>query len=245
MKKLSRRDLYRLYLRSFFVQTGWNYERMIGFGFTWIVLPVVKRLFPAEEDRKRFLRRHLSTFNANPYLAPYAVGAVARLEEMRASGGEISKFKDSLRGPLGALGDNLIWRNLRPALLALGLILASVFGAVGALVFWFLYNLHQVYIRARGLSKGYGMASAVSSDFRSRYYPNMIKWFSRAGGTFLGIFLVFKLNEAISESIQNPIVLILLIFVSVFGFKRNINPHHLLLACLFSYLLVRGIMVLV
>ena len=164
MEKISKPDLARLYLRSFFVQAGWNYERMIALGFTWILLPLMEKLYPAKEEKKRFLERHLSTFNANPYLAPYAVGAVAKLEEAGASAEEIGKFKNSLRGPLGALGDNLIWMNLRPALLILGIILVSTVGAFGALIFWLLYNIHQIYLRARGLFKGYGLGLGVASD---------------------------------------------------------------------------------
>lgn len=245
MEKISKRDLARLYLRSFFVQTGWNYERMIALGFTWILLPLMEKLYPAKEERKKFLKRHLSTFNANPYLATYAVGTVAKLEEAGASAEEIGKFKNSLRGPLGALGDNLVWMNLRPALLISGIILASIFGALGALVFWLLYNIHQVYLRARGLFKGYDLGLGVASDLRSLYYPKMIKWLSRMGAVFLGIFFVLKLNERILEKIENLIIFILLVFLSIVGFRKNINPNYVLLACLLSYLLVKWIIVLI
>lgn len=245
MKKLSKLDLFRLYLRSFFVQTGWTYERMIALGFTWILLPLVKKLYPVQEERVRFLRRHLSTFNANPYLATYAVGAVAKLEEIRTSEEEIGKFKDSLMGPLGALGDNFIWMNLRPALLILGIILASAFGAIGAVVFWLFYNIHQVYLRARGLFKGYDLGLKVASDLGSFYYARMIKWISRMGGIFLGIFFILKLNERVLEKLENVIFFILLGLISIFGFRKNIHPNYVLWACLLSYLLVRWAIVLI
>ena len=244
MEKISNLDLARLYLRSFFVQTGWNYERMIAFGFTWILLPLVEKLYPAKEEKKRFLERHLSTFNANPYLATYAVGAVAKLEEEGASAEEIGKFKNSLRGPLGALGDNLIWMNLRPALLILGIILTSTFGALGALVFWLLYNIHQVYLRARGLFKGYGLGLKVASDLRSAYYPRMIKWISRMGAVFLGIFFVLKFNERILERVENLIIFILMVFLSIFGFRKNVNPNYILLAGVLSFMLAKWVILL-
>jgi len=218
---------------------------MIALGFTWILLPLAKKLYPAKEERKRFIKRHLSTFNANPYLATYAVGAVAKLEEMGTSEEEISKFKNSLRGPLGALGDNLVWMNLRPALLILGMILASISGVLGILVFWFLYNIHQVYLRARGLFKGYTLGLGVVSDLRSLYYPRMIKWISRMGAVFLGIFFVVNLNEKILERIENLIIFVLVVLLSIFGFKKNVNPNYVLLVCLLSYLLVKWIIVLI
>lgn len=243
MEKISRLDLFRLYTRSFFVQTGWNYERMMALGFTWILLPLGKKLYPTQEGRKRFLTRHLQGFNANPCLASYALGGVAKLEEKSASEDEILKFKDSLRGPLGALGDNLIWMNLRPALLILGIILASTLGAVGALSFWFLYNIHQVYLRARGVLKGYALGMELVSDLRSEYYPKMIKWVSRMGAIFLGIFFVVESVQRISGDVKNLIIFIFLVFLSIFGFRRNINPNYILLASVSSFLLVKWIFV--
>ena len=244
MEKIPKLNLFRLYLRSFFVQTGWNYERMIALGFTWILLPLMEKLYPAKEQRKKFLKRHLSTFNANPYLATYAVGAVAKLEEAGASAEELGKFKNSLSGPLGALGDNLIWMNLRPALLILGIILASTFGALGALIFWLLYNIHQVYLRARGLFKGYGLGLGVASDLRSAFYPRMIKWLSRMGAVFLGIFFVLKSNERILERVENLIIFILMVFLSIFGFRKNVNPNYILLAGVLSFLLAKWVILL-
>ncbi len=245
MEKISRLDLLRLYLRSFFVQTGWNFERMMAFGFTWILLPLMEKLCPAKEEKEKFLRRHLSSFNANPYLATYAVGAVAKLEETRVSSEKISRFRDSLRGPLGALGDNLIWVNVRSALLILGIILASTVGALGVVVFWLLYNIYQVYLRGRGLTKGYALGSNVASDLRSRYYPQMIKWISRMGAVFLGLFFLLKLNDRISEGAENPIVFVVIVFLSILGFRKNINPNYVLLAGVLFYLLARWTILLV
>ncbi len=245
METISKRELFRLYLRSFFVQAGWNYERMIALGFTWILLPVMEKLGLAEEQKKNFLRRHLSTFNSNPYLATYAVGAVAKLEETGASEEEIVKFKNSLRGPLGALGDNLIWMNLRPALLILGMILASTSSAMGALAFWFLYNINQLYLRARGLSKGYDLGLEVSSDLKSAYYKKMIKWISRMGAVLLAIFFVLMLSRILPGKAGNSIILMLSVFLSIFGFRNNFNPGYVLLICFLLFLLAKWIGVLI
>lgn len=244
MKKISKADLFKLYLRSFFVQSGWNYERMMALGFTWILLPLGKKLYPTPEERKKFLTRHLQTFNANPYFAPYVLGGVAKLEEMGASEEEILNFKESLRGPLGALGDNLIWMNLRPALLILGIILASILGAVGALSFWFLFNLHQVYLRTRGIFKGYHLGLNLTFDLKSGYYLKMVSWISRVGAIFLGIFLVLESHQRILERLENLIIFIFLIFLSIFGFRKNINPNYILLASLSFFLLIKWIFVL-
>jgi fructoselysine and glucoselysine-specific PTS system IID component len=244
MEKISKPDLLRLYLRSFFIQSGWNYERMMALGFTWILLPLGKKLYSTPEEKKNFLTRHLQSFNANPYLAPYVIGGVASLEERGASQQEISSFKESLRGPLGALGDNLIWMNLRPALLILGIILVSSLGAVGALSFWFLFNLHQVYLRARGIFKGYALGLDLTFDLKSGYYLKMIPWIGRAGAILLGIFLVLESHQRILERLEYLIIFIFLIFLSAFGFRKNVNPNYILLVSLSFFLLIKWIFVL-
>lgn len=249
MPRISRSDLFRLYLRSFFVQTGWTYERMLSLGFVWILIPLTKKLYSSAQEQRDFLKRHLLSFNANPYLASYAVGAVTKLEENRTSPEQIKRFKDLLRGPLGALGDNLIWQNLRPALLILGLILTHRFGVYGALSFWLVFNSYQIYLRARGIVKGYTLGLEVSSDLTKGYLQNMTKWSGRMGALFVGILFVFsygscgKLNqmEKLPFQPERVILLLLFILISFLGFKRNINPSYILLLLLASFLVIKTV----
>src|SRR3972149_2781828 len=96
--------LRKLWLRSFFIQTGFSYQRLQAVGWCWVVSPLAKALsIPSPYD---FLKRNLEPFNANPYIATYAVGAVAKLEEERKSPAEVERGKNALRGPLGALVGN-------------------------------------------------------------------------------------------------------------------------------------------
>ncbi len=242
MRKISRFDLFRLYLRSFFIQTGWTYERLISFGFVWILIPLVKKLCSSVQEQRDFLKRHLTSFNANPYLASYALGAVTKLEENKTPPEQIKRFKDLLQGPLGALGDNLIWQNLRPALLILGLTLTHWFGIYGALSFWLIFNLHQVYLRARGITKGYALGFGVSSDLSKGYLQNMTKWSGRMGSIFLGFLLVSKLNKLGIQPLQpdKAILFSLFILLSFLAFKRNINPGYILLFLLASFLVIKA-----
>jgi len=247
MRKISKFDLFRLYLRSFFVQTGWAYERMIAFGFLWILIPLTKKLFSSMQEQRDFLKRHLLSFNANPYLASYALGAVTKLEENKTPPQQIIRFKDMLRGPLGALGDNLIWQNLRPALLILGLILTDRFGVYGVLSFWLIFNLHQVYLRARGMVKGYALGLGVSSDLTRGYLQNMTKWSGRMGAVLLGILFVLKLNQMRIQPLQLEkfIFLFLFILLSFVSFKRNKNPNYTILILLAFFLLMKAVVGLI
>ena len=234
MRGVSRFDLLRLTIRSFFVQTGFSYDRMIALGFAWILDPVAARLCSSLERRREFLKRHLDSFNANPYLVGYAVGAVTKLEETKTPPEQIRRFKESLRGPLGALGDNLIWQNLRPALLILGLILTSRYGLCGVLTFFALFNCYQIYIRARGVVKGYRLGLKVSSDLTQGHLQGVAKWSGRMGAALFGVVLVLRLSQPGIGSFQ-PDEAALIVFFSLcsfWGLKRNTSPGLILLAFL-------------
>lgn len=242
MQKITRIDLFRLYLRSFFVQTGWSYERMIALGFAWLLIPLAKKLCSSAEEQRDFLKRHLLSFNANPYLAGYAIGAITRLEKDKIPGEQIIRFKDSLQGPLGALGDRLIWQNFRPALLILGLVLSEAVGVFGALSFFVIFNLHQIYLRARGMIKGYALGLEVSSDLTKGFLQNMIKWSSRMGAVLLGILFVFKLNQIRTATLQLENIVLSLFFISLsfLAFKKNVNPNYILLISLALFLVIKA-----
>ena len=81
MSRLPRGVLVSTFLRSFTIQGSWNYRTMLGGGFAFAMLPVLR--WVSRNDREalaRGLTRHLEHFNAHPYMASLALGATARLE---------------------------------------------------------------------------------------------------------------------------------------------------------------------
>lgn len=244
---MSRFDLFRLYLRSFFVQAGFTYERLLAFGFVWIVNPLMGRFFTSAEERRDYLKRHLSGFNANPYLAGYALGAVIKLEEEKVAPQQIVRFKGLMQSPLGAVGDNLIWQNLRPALLILGIVLTINFGIYGALTVWLIFNCYQIYLRARGIQKGYRLGLDVYSDLGRGHLQIMTKWSSRMGAALLGLLFILSLGSSrnliqLGEMEFDPLgigLLCLFTLLAVWGSKRSLNPGYLLPGFVFLCLFLR------
>jgi mannose/fructose/N-acetylgalactosamine-specific phosphotransferase system component IID len=233
--------------RSFFVQTGFSYDRMIALGFAWILGPVAAKLCSSLERRREFFKRHLDSFNANPYLVGYAVGAVTKLEETKTPPEQIVRFKESLRGPLGALGDNLIWQNLRPALLILGLVLTGRYGLYGILTFFVLFNCYQIYIRARGVVIGYRLGLKVSSDLTRGHLQGVAKWSGRMGATLFGIVLVLELRRQGVEPFgpDKSALLVFFSLLSFWGLKRNASPGLILLAFLAFLVMMNLLLVLI
>jgi len=82
------------------------------------------------------MTRQSAYFNAHPYLAAVAVGALARAELAGVPPERIERFRTALSGPLGSVGDRLVWAGWLPfcslvALVAFGVInAAAVAGGV-------------------------------------------------------------------------------------------------------------------
>ena len=137
------------FLRSFLIQGSWNYRNMLGAGFAWAMLPVLRRIFQDRAARESSVGRHLELFNAHPYLTNVALGASVRLEAEGADPETIRRFKLAVRGPLGGLGDRLVWATWLPgvSLLALTLYWAGLPGWVAVVAFLVVYNVGHVGLR--------------------------------------------------------------------------------------------------
>jgi PTS system mannose-specific IID component len=156
------------FLRSFLIQGSWNYRTMLGGGFAFAMLPALRRLFADAGAREEALGRHLEHFNAHPYMSNLALGAAVKLEAEGADANTVRRFKMAVRGPLGSLGDGLVWATWLPgvSLLALTLYWIGARGWVAVTTFLVVYNLGHVGLRLwafrAGLSEGREVAGRLA-----------------------------------------------------------------------------------
>jgi len=111
-------------LRLLAVQGAWNYETLMGNGIAFAMEPGL-RLLPGGRTGAPFraaMARHAGYFNAHPYLAGLAVGALVRAELDGEDATRIERFRTACCGPLGSVGDRLVWAGWLPgcSLVALG-----------------------------------------------------------------------------------------------------------------------------
>jgi len=157
--------------RLFTIQAAFTYERMLGIGFAFASEPALRGLGRRDGGSPAFraaLARQARFFNAHPYLASLAVGASARAEVDGVAPERIERLRSALIGPLGSLGDRLIWAGWLPACAAIALLLvACAAGGWAVVVFLVLYNLMHVGLRVWGLKVGWragvGVAGALAS----------------------------------------------------------------------------------
>jgi PTS system mannose-specific IID component len=160
----SRPALGRSLLRLFTVQGSWDYERMQGVGMGVAEEPLLRDLrdaYPAA------VARGAHFFNAHPYLCGLAVGATARAEHDGMPPEQVERLRAALCGPLGSLGDRLVWAGWLPLTSGLALIgVALGLGLPAILGFLVLYNVGHVALRWWALRAGWTYGARVALALR-------------------------------------------------------------------------------
>ena len=121
LKKVSDKDLRKVFLHSLAIMCSWNYERQMHMGFMYGMAPVLDKLYADDEERKKeAYQRHMEFFNCTPQLTPFIMGLAASMEEQNANSEEgefqtesISMIKTSLMGPFAGIGDSFFQGTIR------------------------------------------------------------------------------------------------------------------------------------
>jgi len=190
-RKVPPRTLARVFWRCLFVQAAWNRRGMQNLGFAYAIDPALRALYPEPERREEALARHLCFFNCHPYMAAAIVGGAIHHEEKVASGlepgGQPARFKQTLQGPLAALGDGFFWTALRPffgAAAAVGALLAGWPAIVLALV---AYNAIHLVFRLGLFRAGYEKGDAIVGDISRLGLPVAADRLRAAGAALCGV----------------------------------------------------------
>jgi len=155
-------------LRSLAIQGSWNYETMLGNGIGFCMEPAL-RLLPGgihAPEFKAAMARQSKYFNAHPYLAAVAVGALARAELDGVPASKIERFRTALAGPLGSVGDRLVWAGWLPfcSLAALAAFGMGASALTVLVIFLGTYNVGHVALRAWGLRTGWNRGLLVAQS---------------------------------------------------------------------------------
>lgn len=149
------------------LQGSYNYETMIGNGLAFAMEPAL-RLLPGGRNGDAYreaIARQSRYFNAHPYLAAVAVGALARAELSLENPERIERFRTASCGPLGSVGDRLVWAAWLPACSVAALAAFGLGFSWSAVVVFFLllYNVGHLGLRVWGLNAGWTHGLSVAS----------------------------------------------------------------------------------
>jgi PTS system mannose-specific IID component len=249
---LSARMRNTMLLRSLAIQGSWNYEILIGNGMGFCIEPALRAL-PGGVDGPAYreaLARQSAYFNSHPYLATLAIGALARAELDQVPPNRIERFRTALCGPLGSVGDRLVWAAWLPACSLVALLLfglgASPLGVV--LGFLVLYNVGHLGLRVWGLNAGWHYGLRVASALGNPMLQHGPRYIGRVSAVLGGLALPLAVHRAIGGgnplgsipigvAIATPCLAVLLVRLQ--GRAEGWRVVLLLLAALILYSVVR------
>jgi PTS system mannose-specific IID component len=164
---------------------------MQNLGFAYAIDPALRCLYADPAKRAEALGRHLRFFNCHPYMAAAILGGAIHHEERVAAGEEPGsgplQFKQTLQGPLAALGDGFFWTALRPffgVLAAAGALVAGWPAIVVALV---AYNAIHFALRIRLFRAGYDRGDELVGEIARLELPVVAGRLRTAGAVLAGV----------------------------------------------------------
>lgn len=228
------------------VQTCYNYERMMGMACAHTFLPVVKYLYPDNKEKQiDLMTREMEFFNVHPEFGSCILGLAISMEEDKAMGKDIpneliTNIKTSLMGPLAGIGDT-IWQGvLIPILLALCIDVTlsgngNIWGAVIYAVLMFIITYVFSYMNFMfGYRAG---GDAIMSFLEKGILNKLLKGASIMGCMVMGGLIVnyvhascglviqtsemsFSLQESLFDAVL-PNILPLCVTMGVYGLMQK------------------------
>lgn len=212
-RKLSKRDIRIVYLRNLLgFQWGWNYERMQGLGYTWVIMPALRRIYKDRpEDMKRIVAMQMGYYNSQPAMTHLIVGADIALEEELGIDSEeaVIGMKTGLMGPFAGVGDTIFQAIYRAIVFSIAAYMALEGNAIG-LAIPLVLGFGLIYIRYLFTYMGYKQGRRLALNFADSIAP-ITEAASILGLTVVGaliptvisykVNLMFQMGE-VSLSIQ-------------------------------------------
>ena len=191
-------------VRLLAVQGSWNYETMLGNGIAFAMEPALRTLSGGRggDPYRAAMARQARYFNAHPYLASFAVGALARAELDAVPPAQIERFRAALCGPLGSIGDRLIWAGWLPCCAMIALLAFGVGAGAGltALLFLGSYNAGQIVLRAWGLNAGWRQGLQVAAALGRPLLRDLPQWLAAATAVTAAVALPLAVRRVIEAS---------------------------------------------
>jgi len=259
-------DMKTLFWRSFAIQSSFSFDRMQAMGFTWGLLPILKRIYADNpEGLADALKRHLAFFNTFPWLSAPPLAIAAELEIKKARGEKIDThaiqgIKSSLMGPLAGIGDSMFHGTARPIMGAICASLALGGNAAAPLIFFFTLLTLHLCVRWWTLKKSIQMGERMFSIFATSGFRNFMEGAMITGLMSAGALVATWLNfttpltyveKGAKISIQNmlngifpkllPLALTMIVF---FFIRKGAKTTHIMLAMIVGGIILGALKIL-
>lgn len=244
---LTKSDIKKVYTRGLFgLQWGWNYEKMQGLGYAWVIMPAIKRIYADDKEGMiKALTTHMAYFNTTPAMAHLIVGADMAIEEELGVDGLdlVSSLKTSLMGPFAGVGDTLFIAIYRSVVFSIAAYMALEGNVIGLLI-PIIACLGVLWIRRKFTDIGYNEGRKLATGFADKIAP-ITEGASILGLTVVGgliasvinykIDLVFTMGEvtlSLQENLDKILPCLVPLSIVMFSYwllgKKKINSTKLI-----------------
>lgn len=183
----TKKDFRQLNMRNLFsFQYGWNYERMQGSGYLFLVAPLMQKMYG---NNPRALKKALITeaqyFNTSPFFTTIITGLDLALQEKEGEKcfEEVSGLKTGLMGSFASIGDSLFVAIIPTIFGAIAASMALAGNPVGIFI-WIAASLAIMCFRWSQLKRAYADGTKLVTELSSRLNTLV------SAGTILTLFMV-------------------------------------------------------
>lgn len=215
---LTKKDLIKAGRRWYIGISTFNYETQLAPSVVYAVYPLLRKMYPDDEDLKKSVLNQTKYFNTHPWIANFVLGAAMAMEDENGldSLEAVQDLKVGLMGPLAGIGDTIIWAMIPTIFGSIAASLAQNGSPLGAFLWLLLYG-SSLLIRPKLMWIGYQQGTKLISQLGNRlsYFTDAI---SVLGLTVVGSILsstiklstgfVYK-NEGVTLKIQDTLDTIL------------------------------------
>lgn len=217
--------------RLLLLQVLLNFRTMQGGGYVFVLWPWLKHA----DHRENRVRATAGFINSHPVMASLAAGAIRRrLENGDADSNpaDLSEWKSSLSGPLGMVGDALIWDRWKPIVFAFGALITLLWPSIDlwlavAASCLLVYNIPLGLLRVWGVREGYRLGESVLTALHRPVFTEIQKPLGIAGAVIAGLFLGRLLWSAGSGVFFGVPSFAIAFTVTAFGLRRNLSLMYI------------------
>lgn len=190
-KNITKKDLIKVFWRSFTMEWSWNYERQSNMSYTYAMIPIINKLYKTTKDKSDALKRHLEFFNTTPHISTLMLGISTAMEEINAKSdgfdtSSINNVKVGLMGPLAGIGDSFFWGTLRVIATGIGTSLALQGNILGPILFLLVFNVPHILVRYLFMFWGYKLGAGVLDKIQKSGLMESLTY----GAAILGLMVI-------------------------------------------------------
>lgn len=198
--KLTKEDFNQINKRSLFTyQLGWNYERMQGSGYLYMILPQLRKMYgDGTPELKEMMKLHTQFFNTSPFFHTIITGIDLALEESDgvASKDAVNGIKTGLMGPFAPIGDS-IFGSLVPAIMGtIAATLASDGNPIGIFLWVAVAVVYDIF-RWKQLEIAYKEGTKLITTMRDKLTA-LVDAASVMGVFMMGALIATMINFEVS-----------------------------------------------